>query len=70
MRLRRVWRIPLLKMSDPYAKLELSNQRRENLMNDYDDLEDVMTNTKCVTCNDKLTVWEDTYCILCEGDGF
>jgi hypothetical protein len=39
-------------------------------MNDYDDLEDVMTNTKCVTCNDKLTVWEDTYCILCEGDGF
>ena len=34
-------------------------------MNDYDDVE-LITKNKCVECGDKLTVWEDTYCILCD----
>jgi hypothetical protein len=35
-------------------------------MNDYDDETTVMTNAKCVECGEKLAVWENTYCILCE----
>ena len=27
-----------------------------------------ITNTKCIECNDKLTSWENTYCIICEPD--
>jgi hypothetical protein len=29
-----------------------------------------ITNLKCVECNEKLTSWENTYCILCEPDNF
>ena len=27
-----------------------------------------ITKVKCLTCGDKLTAWEDTYCIICESD--
>jgi len=27
-----------------------------------------VTKIKCVTCGDKLTSWENTYCIMCEPD--
>lgn len=27
-----------------------------------------ITNTKCVECGDKLTEWENVYCIICEPD--
>ncbi len=29
-----------------------------------------ITNTKCVECNEKLTDWENVYCIICEPDNF
>jgi hypothetical protein len=29
-----------------------------------------ITRTRCLTCNDKLTDWEDTFCIMCEPDGY
>ena len=29
-----------------------------------------ITKTKCVECGDKLTAWENTYCIICEPDEF
>ena len=27
-----------------------------------------ITKNKCVECGDKLTSWENTYCIICEPD--
>ena len=27
-----------------------------------------ITKNKCVECNEKLTSWENTYCIICEPD--
>jgi hypothetical protein len=27
-----------------------------------------ITKNKCVECGDKLTAWENTYCIICEPD--
>lgn len=27
-----------------------------------------ITKNKCMTCQDKLTAWENTYCIICEPD--
>jgi hypothetical protein len=27
-----------------------------------------ITSTKCVECDDKLTSWENTWCIICEPD--
>lgn len=29
-----------------------------------------ITNLKCVECNEKLTSWENVYCIICEPDNF
>ena len=29
-----------------------------------------ITNTKCVECGDRLTDWENTYCIMCEPDEY
>ena len=28
---------------------------------------EVVTNTKCVECGDKLAEWENTYCCICEA---
>jgi hypothetical protein len=55
-------------MSDPYAKLELSNQRRENLMNDYE-IEEMTVSLPCVDCGDTLESWElseSGMCFICE----
>ena len=38
-------------------------------MNELTYVENI-TKNKCVTCNDKLTAWENTYCIMCEPDEF
>lgn len=27
-----------------------------------------ITKTKCVECGDKLTAWENVYCIICEPE--
>ena len=29
-----------------------------------------ITRTKCVECGDKLTDWENTYCVMCEPDTY
>ena len=29
-----------------------------------------ITKTKCVECGDKLTAWENVYCIICEPDTY
>jgi len=29
-----------------------------------------ITNTKCIECGDKLTSWENTYCIICEPENY
>jgi hypothetical protein len=29
-----------------------------------------ITKTKCVECGDKLTPWENVYCIICEPDSY
>jgi hypothetical protein len=38
-------------------------------MNDYEyeNGVEVITNTKCVECGDKLTGWETTLCCICEA---
>lgn len=38
-------------------------------MNELTYIENV-TKQKCVTCGDKLTDWENTYCVMCEPDTF
>jgi hypothetical protein len=57
------------KMSYPYATLELINQLGEKMFNIEEEYAEFMTKDKCVECDDKLTVWEETYCIICDMRG-
>lgn len=56
-------------MSYPYATLELINQLGEKMFNIEEEYAEFMTKDKCVECDDKLTVWEETYCIICDMRG-
>lgn len=36
-------------------------------MNEMTIVENI-TKNKCAVCGDKLTAWEDTYCVICSSD--